>query len=190
MSSTCAHSDCFKSALRGAVHGLWYGAKVRFCHAIVITILFRKGGLLQKMISVIKLTKEHSVRLAIYVFFYKSIQCCITHFRGKKTPTNALIAGALVGYKVFGEPTSVNMQIVFYLLSRVLAGSADVVYSRDLIISKHPMIKTWAFPALATSCWALVMYLFELQKDSLQESLTSSMSYLYLQSDKELVLQL
>jgi len=145
---------------------------------------------LQKLTSVLRLTKEHSFRLSIYVFFYKALQCCITHLRGKRTPTNSLIAGAVVGYKVFGQPSSVNTQIVFYLLSRVLAASTDVVYTRELVIYQHPSVRTWAFPVLATVCWGLVMYLFELQKTSLQESLEGSMSYLYTQSDKELVLEL
>lgn len=138
----------------------------------------------------LKVTKEHSLRLATYVFCYKALQCCITHLRGRRTPVNSLLAGCVVGYKVFGEPSSVNTQIVFYLLSRVLAGSSDVVYSRELVIPQSPVVKAWAFPALATVCWGLVMYLFELQKESLQESLQSSMSYLYTQSDKELILQL
>jgi peroxisomal membrane protein 4 len=40
-----------------------------------------------------------------------------------------------------------------------------------------------SFPILATTVWAIVMWLFRHNKDTLQGSLASSMEYLYNDSD-------
>jgi peroxisomal membrane protein 4 len=56
--------------------------------------------------------------------------------------------------------------------------------TRNMIpIPNTQQVLTKAFPVMAVICWAIVMYLFEKDKSCLQESLTSSMDFLYKESD-------
>lgn len=182
MTSTCAcaHSSCVMSSLRGARNGVYYGAKIRLMHALVMTILFKKGSLKSKVKYIAQLTFEHARNLGKYVFLYKSLCCLLNRIRGKQSPVHSLIAGAACGGLIFGEKSSVNTQIVLYLFSRVVQGTAEA-------LAKRGYLPNWAFyPHLTTICWAVVMYLFEDDGTTLQPSLTQSMDYLYKDSNKRI----
>ncbi len=40
-SSPCPHKSCVLSSIRGMRNGIYYGAKIRFMHALVMTFLFK-----------------------------------------------------------------------------------------------------------------------------------------------------
>ncbi|KAL4432358.1 hypothetical protein ABPG74_011117 [Tetrahymena malaccensis] len=173
----CSHESCVISSVRGLRNGLYYGAKIRFMHALVMTILFKKGSLKSKVNHIVTLTLEHARNLGTYVFSYKSLVCLLNRLRGVQSPFHSLIAGAICGGLIFGEKSGVNTQIVLYLFSRVIQGSAE-------LLIKKGMLPDWTFyPHLAMICWAVVMYLFEDNESTLQPSLTTSMKYLYKESD-------
>ncbi len=65
-----------------------------------------------------------------------------------------------------------------YVMSRVIFGLARTAVRHELV----PALD-WAFLALASLTWALVMWLFYVQKGTLQQSLAQSMQYLYQDSD-------
>lgn len=56
----CPHTSCLLSVLRGFRNGAVYGAKIRFPHALVMTMLFRDGSLESKIKAIFKLTYQHS----------------------------------------------------------------------------------------------------------------------------------
>ena len=167
----------FVSTLRGLRNGMYYGGKVRFTHALVMTLLFRKGPMKEKMKSIFQLTWQHARNLGCYVFLYKAIVYILNKLRGRTSKYHAFIGGVIAGYIIFRNKTSVNYQIVLYLFSRVIMGSAENLVKKK----KLPDIST--FPALAAICWGLVMFLFEDDSSSLQSSLTSSMEFLYRDSE-------
>ena len=181
-SHLCNHSSCFLSALKGLSHGLQYGAKVRFVHAIVIMILYGRGDFQKRLVTILRLTKEHTFRLGAFVFLYKLLQCGLAYLRGKRTPFNSLVAGGLAGGLLFSKHTCVTTQIVLYLFSRVISGGLILVYNRQNVITL-PKVSSWSFPVMSTLCWAMVMYLYTKDQNTLQPSLQSSMNYLYTQSD-------
>ena len=82
------------------------------------------------------------------------------------------------------------MQIVLYLLSRVLLALTNLIYKKCFQErwrrTDKPLERKYAHWLLAACCWALVMWLFETDKSTLQPSLTSSMQYLYVESSKKL----
>jgi hypothetical protein len=41
----CPHDSCILSVLRGFRNGVVYGCKIRFPHALVMTLLFKEGRL-------------------------------------------------------------------------------------------------------------------------------------------------
>lgn len=175
--SICNHQSCFLSSLRGLRNGLYYGGKVRFTHALVMSILFKRGSLKHRAISIAKLTWEHARNLGVYVFFYKLLVCFLQRVRHKQSKFHSLIAGFVVGGLVFKDKTAVNSQIMLYLLSRVITGGAQ----RLADLGYLPNVKV--FTLLSAACWGIVMFLFEDDAGVLQQSLKSSMNFLYRESD-------
>lgn len=106
---------------------------------------------------------------------------------GKKSLNN-FIAGFLVGGIIFGRKrTSINHQIVLYLLSRVILGSITLFYKTKYPEryenKEEPPERKYNFLLLAAMCWGLVMWIFYVDYTTLQESLTSSMKHLYIDSN-------
>jgi peroxisomal membrane protein 4 len=167
--------------LKGLSHGIYYGAKVRFTHAFVMSILYGNGSVIKRIKTIIRLTSEHSVRLGIFVFIYKlaAAALSITNNLGN---LNSFISGAVAGKLIYSKQTQVNIQMIHYLLSRVVTGSIHLLYKSSLIPNSETLSNS-GFPLLAVVCWGFVMYLYEKDKTCLQPSLQSSMYYLYDESN-------
>lgn len=67
-----------------------------------------------------------------------------------------------------------------YLLSRILFGLSRLGQEKGVI----PNFKRPVFPIFSGVVWAIVLWLFEYHKHTLQPSLQSSMTYLYHDSNK------
>ena len=60
--------------LKGLVHGINYGTKIRFPHALVMTFLFKPDmNIVDKLRRILKLTFLHSRNLAAFVCVYKLV---------------------------------------------------------------------------------------------------------------------
>jgi len=161
------------SAFRGLRNGIWYGGRLRFLHALVMTILFNKGTTKAKLKSILELTYEHAKNLGIYVFLYKSGLWVLKKIHGKQANFHSFISGFVMGYVVFGKKTNVNYQIVLYLLSRIITGGINN------LVNKKKLPDISAYPWLAAICWGIVMWLFEDDPKCLQPSLSTTMQFLY-----------
>ena len=102
-----------------------------------------------------------------------------SHAGHPETKFHAFLSGALGGYLVWGNYSSVNHQILLYLFSRVL-----VALSKRLSPEKHSKIfdSPKAYRLLSATVWGIVMFLFE--EDSpdspkLHNSLKRSMDEIY-----------
>jgi len=88
----------------------------------------------------------------------------------------------------------VNQQIVIYVFARVMLALARLSLEPPSAMSKTPTPTFWtqslspeikakiqrnAWPVFASMSWALVMYIFRWQPESIQPSLRSSMKYMY-----------
>lgn len=78
------------------------------------------------------------------------------------------------------EFTSINRQLAYYLVSRVIEGFYMKLQKMNII----PHFK--AFNAVYVLVWACVMYLFEKDKTILNKSMTVSMDFIYKDSDVDL----
>lgn len=67
------------------------------------------------------------------------------------------------------------MQIVMYLLSRILFGLSRLAVEKGYI----PQPRQDPFPLVAALVWGTVLWLFEYHRQTLQPSLQASMTYLY-----------
>jgi peroxisomal membrane protein 4 len=134
---------------RGVVQGVYYGTKIRLPHAAVMTLLFQDGTLRQKALSIAWLTFQHARNLAAFVGIYKGSLAVLRlldadgadkgGFGVAARPLHALAAGALGGYAVWANYSSVNFQIVLYLFSRVAVALVR------LAAEKQVRVLSWLF---------------------------------------------
>ncbi|KAJ1845843.1 hypothetical protein LPJ70_002323 [Coemansia sp. RSA 2708] len=164
------------SLVKGFRNGVVYGTKIRFPHALVMTLLFRTGSPREKIASILSATKAHARGLAFFVTGYKTLMLLQRRLSasGKNSDLHTFIAGCISGYFVFGEKTSVNQQIILYLFSRIAMGLVGTAMkATDFKAPRN------SFALFAALCWGMVMVLFRRDKTVLQDSLQSSMTYLY-----------
>ncbi|KAL5121387.1 hypothetical protein ACEQ8H_000855 [Pleosporales sp. CAS-2024a] len=191
--------------VKGVRNGIVYGSKVRFPHALVMIFLFRSGSLRSKCLLVYKATRQHARNLGLFALVYKATMLFLknTSPNGKERHYDSFLAGLLGGYTVFGRTihNSVSQQIVIYVFARVCLALAKLAVQQrnasggvgakatgggfelfgDGELRRVLVRNGW--PAFASLSWAMVMYIFRWHPESVQSSLRSSMSYIYVQSD-------
>ena len=107
-----------------------------------------------------------------------------------KRQLNSFIAGFIVGGLVFGKKTPINYQINLYILSRIITALVEYAYKiyyperLEKEGKEEARERKYGFRILAGVVWGLVMWLFFIDQTVLQESLASSMKYLYISSEK------
>ncbi|KAJ2928774.1 hypothetical protein H1R20_g8173, partial [Candolleomyces eurysporus] len=102
----------YLAILKGARNGFVYGVKVRFPHALVMSILFGRGDWQSRARVIFRATKQHAFNLAKFVTIYKSLLLAQKKFnQGKERSLDTFIAGLIGGYVVFGERNAVNEQV-------------------------------------------------------------------------------
>ncbi|CAL1535981.1 unnamed protein product [Lymnaea stagnalis] len=168
------------SVIKGFRNGAVYGAKIRFPHALVMTLLFRNGSFKDKVIAIVEATYTHSRNLALFVFAFKGLTSTLSWGESKSHQLHAFLSAFCAGFVIFGKYNKVNEQINLYLLSRVIYGLAKLLVQKKII--QEP--KTNLFPWFAAIMWGTTLWMFEYQKSCLQSSLVSSMTYIYKDSDK------
>lgn len=173
------YPDSLLTVLRGFRNGVWYGCKIRFPHALVMTFLFRDGPLIDKFKAIFEATYTHARNLGCYVAAFKFIREVLRHMRNKEDHWNTTIAGFIAGGFMFGHNDPITSQINMYVMSRVIFG-----WGRTSVNHGVAFYRPWIYRVYAAINWAMVMYLFFHQKGTLQSSLISSMDYLYVNSDK------
>ncbi|KAF2869294.1 Tim17/Tim22/Tim23/Pmp24 family-domain-containing protein [Massariosphaeria phaeospora] len=188
--------------VKGIRNGVVYGTKVRFPHALVMIFLFRSGSLRSKAWLVFKATRQHARNLGLFALVYKATMLFLRHASptGKERHYDAFLAGLLGGYTVFGRTihNSVSQQIVIYVFARVCLAAAKLAVQPKGVgkmeggggglallgegnLRRELVRNGW--PVFASLSWAAVMYLFRWHPETVQSSLRSSMSYIYVQSD-------
>lgn len=178
------------SILKGIRNGIFYGTKIRFPHALVMTFLFRDGTLREKFTYIIRATIQHATNLAKFSFLYKLMRYTMAKLNGGKQKDLNLahnmplwhvpVAAGVAGLCVFGKNNPINMQINMYLLSRVIFGSVRLLSDNGYLPSRHSdKGGRDYFPFFACGVWAMALWLFEFHKHTLQGSLQASMTYLH-----------
>lgn len=164
--------------IRGTRNGIYYGGKVRLMHSLVTALVFMNGSITEKLKKVISLTLEHSVKLGIYVGFYKFLVLLLQKKTQSISKIHYFLAGIASGFIVYRQGESaINQQMILYLVSRDIIGTAKNLQDKGVF----PRMKF--FSMLAAISWGLVMLLYEDNKDNLQRSLSVSMDFLYQDSE-------
>jgi len=102
----------YLAILKGTRNGFVYGAKVRFPHALVMSILFGHGDWRSRLRFIYRATKQHALNLAKFVTLYKTFLLIQKKANGgKESGIDTFVAGVLGGYVVFGSRNAVNEQV-------------------------------------------------------------------------------
>ncbi|PPQ63522.1 hypothetical protein CVT24_004750 [Panaeolus cyanescens] len=183
----------YLAILKGARNGFVYGVKVRFPHALVMSILFGRGDWKTRLQGIFRATKQHALNLAKFVSLYKTALLVQKKLNGgKEREIDTFVAGLLGGYFVFGERNAVNEQIVLYVVSRVVASfiprasspyktAADSPLAAAVVKPQPPDSRY--FTLFAALSWGAVMYLFRHRGETIQPGMFNSMTYLYRDSE-------
>ncbi|KAL5534586.1 hypothetical protein ACEPAG_1049 [Sanghuangporus baumii] len=186
------YHDLF-AIIKGIRNGIVYGVKIRFPHALIMSILFSRQDWPTRLKNVVRMTKDHAFNLAKFILLYKIMMIAQRRLNGGKSRSfDTFFAGVVGGYVVFGDRTPINEQIVLYVVSRVVASflsrdrtdpickapPAPGMPARPL----HPNARQ--FTMFAALAWGAVMWLFENSGERIQPGMWSSMMYLYKDSDK------
>ena len=140
----------------------------------MILLYRRNQSIRSNLLFLYKAAKEHGVNLGAFVLVFKLLRCQLQNRLGISKPTASFISGGLSGALVWGrDRTAINYQVVLYLLSRITVGLVHHQVHKGSLPDKP------AFKPLAALVWAVVMYLFTVDPESLQGSLRSSMEFLY-----------
>jgi len=169
-----------------------------------MVLLFRPGPLREKLLLILKATRQHALNLARFAFLYKSGMLALRSVNGgKEARVHSFVAGLFGGYWVFGHgrgaSSSVNQQIVIYVFARVVLALAKLAVQPrgdnslvggsygahggkgllGLSEAQMDLVRRKSWPVFASVSWASVMWLFTHYPDTLQPSLRSSMTYMY-----------
>jgi len=153
---------------------------------VIYAVLYREGGLKEKIKFVLKQLLFHGRNLALYVGIYKSI-CCLFRSMGISGGIESLIAGFVGGYTAFGDSKgvsgSVNNQLVLYLFSRSVIGFIQSAVNRGIIPSYTSVQTPQGFRVFAGITLAMALYLTEYEPETLSASFMSTMKFLYHKTD-------
>lgn len=163
--------------------------------------LFRSGTVREKARLVFNATRQHASNLARFAFMYKAGVLALRKTNGdKELGAHHFLAGLFGGYWVFGQSqNSINQQIVIYIFARVMLALAKMAIQppgdNSLVGSSYggrggiglfkltpeqlEFVQKYSWPAFASLSWASVMWIFERHPETLQNSLRSSMYYMY-----------
>lgn len=178
----CGHASCTLAALRGLRNGIEYACRIRVAHCLVMILLYRRDKSLRSNLDfLMNAAREHAVNLGVFVMIFKFLRCTIQEHGGLNKGAASFISGGICGAVVWGRKKSaINYQVILYLLSRIVTGFVQHQVRRGNIPDKP------GFLPLAAFVWAMVMYLFTVDPDSLQGSLRNSMEFLY-NDDEDLI---
>lgn len=176
------------SVAKAARNGAVYGAKIRFPHALVMSILFGRGTTEDRVRFVYRATKQHATNLLKFAALYKGCTIMLRSLRGNHGKASslvspsvpdqveALVAGALGGWYVFGNRNAVNEQIVLYCTARIVSSLLPrAQVSPDWPASKPIPTDPKVFRWFAAITWGLIMWDFVARRQTLQNGLVISM---------------
>jgi len=182
----------YLAILKGARNGFVYGVKVRFPHALVMSLLFGHGDWTSRLRVIYRTTRQHALNLAKFVSLYKALLLLQRKINGKQQDIDTFIAGLIGGYIVFGERNAVNEQIVLYVVSRVVASFIPRASSPYNTSPQSALASSTVkpippdsryFKLFAALSWGAVMWLFQHRGETIQPGMFNSMKYLYRDSD-------
>lgn len=136
--------------IRSARNGIVYGGKIRFSHALVISLLYRLGPLKPRIRLVFRATKNHASVLALFAIIYKLATKVLGNEEvfGSNPHLTKLLAGAIGLYFVYSHSfpwfnDGITHQITLYCFLRVLIACGKILLDWVLEISK-PSFKDYA----------------------------------------------
>lgn len=126
--------------IRTTRNGMVYGGKIRFSHALVMSILYKSGPIKPRIMQVLKATRGHAEVLAAFAFIYKIIKDILAAdniIGSSKISTVKFIAGAVASWVVYLQHFNlfnggITHQVTLYCFSRVLLATGKILLDQYL----------------------------------------------------------
>lgn len=162
--------------------GIVYGTKVRAPHATVLNLVWGSGPWIAIPRKVFEVTKTHALGLGMSgVIFTLVTQLLTTKViwragdRGALKPWHSAVAGFLVGFYAWGDPTSaVHMQMMMYILPRLAVALYHI--ASEAVDFKGTKQHYRIYSGLL---WATLMVLVNTKPQTLQISMRKSLEYIF-----------
>ncbi|KAK0543982.1 hypothetical protein OC846_005707 [Tilletia horrida] len=176
------------SVLKAGRNGFVYGAKIRFPHALVMSVLFGRGSWSDRLNFIYTATRTHAMTLTKFCSLYKLLLILIKKAHGgpKERSLDSALAGLVGAWVVFRHRTSINEQIILYAAGRDIL---SLLPRAEVPANKYPPgkpkpVHPVAFEIFATLAWAFAMWTHANRREELNGGMVSSMDYLYHNADK------
>eukprot|EP01063_Lacrimia_lanifica_P038703 TRINITY_DN8287_c0_g1_i1.p3 TRINITY_DN8287_c0_g1~~TRINITY_DN8287_c0_g1_i1.p3 ORF type:complete len:226 (+),score=94.31 TRINITY_DN8287_c0_g1_i1:73-750(+) len=168
---------------KGCRNGMWYGARIRFAHAVVMALLFGGRGTWQeRVVKILRNTWTHAKNLGSFAALFKLLLVVLVRLSGKRRHWHPAVAGLIGGSYVWSTSDPIAVQINLYLLSRVLFGAAKITAAKlEMMPGKEQTQQNYL--VFGSLVWAAVMWQFYNHPLKLQSSLAASMVEIYTDSD-------
>lgn len=185
--------------LRAARNGAVYGGKVRFLHALVISLLYRRGSLRQRLVLVFNATKQHAETLASFAVIYKAAYAILLLVaKSVDVPLSRsyakFMAGCIGSWVVYLQRYlffngAITHQVTLYCFSRVVLAVGKILVDQYFARNGYAdsealhrlklLIYRTAWRVFAVLTWGLVMMIYDTHPQYLQSLLRHSMEYIY-----------
>ncbi|CAI5760471.1 unnamed protein product [Candida verbasci] len=127
--------------IKSARNGIVYGGKLRFSHALVISLLYKSGPLKPRLISVLNATKDHASVLASFAVIYKFTILILKNDSmfgdDKNIGLIKFLAGCFGSWIVYSQHfnifhSGITHQITLYCFSRVVIAIGKILLDQYL----------------------------------------------------------
>ena len=112
-------------SIRGARNGFYYGSRLRFAHAFVMSTLFGRGTLKERFKWSFQMAFNHGKLLSLFVFTYKTVQSILNRILPSLVVFNSFIAGVLssrvISSHLLNILTSIEQRVTAFCLQIIIA---------------------------------------------------------------------
>lgn len=206
--------ESLRSIASGARQGASWGAKIRLPHALVMTALFHKGTLRQKLRRIVDMALVHARNLALYAAVYKAALSILlmvspngrraASARSPSTSGNSGANGQVQQHRDCCTSVAPWQPLVAGGLGGYLVWGrySGVNYQVTLYVLSRVVISLLRlcakrglepfrrvnfqrmYPYGTAAVWASVMYLWECHPELVQPSMRKSMDFIYRDGDR------
>lgn len=172
--------DILFTALKGFRNGVVYGARVRAPHALVLNLVWSKAPYRTIPAKIFSVTKAHAIGLGFSSVIFAVVRGALRALQGREALWHTTLAGFLLGAVCWGDVGSaVHMQMMMYMLSRIVCAWYHLVVSRFSL-----RVPSYAFRAYMGALYAITLTLLAVRPETLQSSMRHSLAYIFTDSSK------
>lgn len=172
--------DVLFRCLKGFRNGVVYGTRVRAPHALVLNLVWSKAPYRTIPRKVWDVTLQHALGLGGSAVTFAAVRGALERIRGHSSVLHDGLAGFMIGFVFWGNSCSnVHLQMMMYMLSRVLCALYNVVVSRANL-----KVPSFMYRVYMGVLWAATVIVLSVSPTALQSSMRQSLEYIFYESSR------